>query len=799
MRTPLKHLLIVHGLLFAFFLAMLIWQFFHGWPDRNGQLLVICLPWLIASLVSAVTLIWLLALKHARACETDAASTLFDREIDTAQHDKEAVEKKAQNSANAVATYELALAKNLALNNAREQTQKLADTGHELLTPLNSIAGFTELLLQQPQKNAQAHHFLHRIFENAQHLTALIRSFMDNTASDSWQVQLHYQPVDLYQLLFSVSATLAHEAHSKGIELLTDIDAVEGLVIQADIMRLRQIMINLIANAVRNTDSGHVIIAANNSEPLSTENDALQLMISVTDTGRGIDEDAKETLFSRHVQKNTAVSSPPQTAIGAEKNPSGFGLGLPIVASIVDAMGAAIDICCNTPQGTAFILTLPATLSNLQTTQYTNRHANYALLCPYRPALNNLIKQLTVLGIQASELSVCDSSNELQALARKTAERGENLSAIVDCSKLTDHEIASLCDQIEIDVSLSVIFLCGTQCGANSKNLIDCQTKLKTKVSDNHDTPRCIFLTKPFTQRELHEALDNNPALRKNKEAITPATEGPNVLVVDDSFANLELMLHFLSIVGCHTTTTSSGEHALSLCKTGQFDCIVLDIMMTPMSGVQTLQALRAQERYRGTPIIACTANVTAAEHQLLLQAGFNAVCYKPMSINNLKTLLIAQLGNLTQWSNWLATIEQELSPAANDATQATRVNIANNVSSLDTCPLNIAIALDKAGGDGQLAKKIFVALVEESRLAIPVLSRWQTIQPAEKLDVMHTLHGGACMTGTEHLRQLTGSAEQRLKQGKTLHDIDLSAIKEALHAVDVWANSVDVDILFEG
>ena len=327
MRTPLKHLLIVHGLLFAFFLAMLIWQFFHGWPDRNGQLLATCLPWLIASLVSAVTLIWLLALEHARACETDAASTLFDREIGTAQHDKEAVEKKAQNSANAVATYELALAKNLALNNAREQTQKLADTGHELLTPLNSIAGFTELLLQQPQKNAQANHFLHRIFENAQHLTALIRSFMDNTASDSWQIQLHYQPVDLYQLLFSVTATLPHEAHSKGIELLTDIDAVEGLVIQADIMRLRQIMINLIANAVRNTDSGHVIIAAKNSEPLSTENDALQLIISVTDTGRGIDEDAKEILFSRHVQKNTAVSSPPQTASGAENKPSGEGLG----------------------------------------------------------------------------------------------------------------------------------------------------------------------------------------------------------------------------------------------------------------------------------------------------------------------------------------------------------------------------------------------------------------------------------------------------------------------------------------
>jgi len=239
---------------------------------------------------------------------------------------------------------ELQLARKSAVQANRLKNTVIANTSHELLTPLNSIAGFSELLLKQPATSKQNSRYLKLIHDNALYLSSLVNDlvlFADNLNS---KVLLQYKTVRIDQLLTSIADTLKDEASKKGLDFLLDTSKVTKVSVNTDPIRLRQIVTNLTVNAIRYTDQGSINISA--------DLDNQRLTIVVSDTGKGIPKDQQQRLFTAFASGKHAVSD---SAPGL-----GLGLGLAIVRNLCSRMGAKIKLQSEINKGTSFTITFPA-------------------------------------------------------------------------------------------------------------------------------------------------------------------------------------------------------------------------------------------------------------------------------------------------------------------------------------------------------------------------------------------------------------------------------------------------------
>lgn len=239
---------------------------------------------------------------------------------------------------------ELQLARKSAIHSSRLKNTIIANTSHELLTPLNSIAGFTELLLQQAIAPQQEKHYLKLIHDNALYVSSLVNDlvlFADNLNS---KILLQYKTVQIEQLMASIGHTLADEANKKGLKFIVDTSTVRGKQVSTDPTRLRQIVNNLGINAIRYTEQGSISLKA------LLENQ--QLIITVSDTGKGIPADQQKRIFNAFASGNQTVS---------DNSPGlGLGLGLSIVRNLCSRMGAQIKLQSELGSGTSVSIIFPA-------------------------------------------------------------------------------------------------------------------------------------------------------------------------------------------------------------------------------------------------------------------------------------------------------------------------------------------------------------------------------------------------------------------------------------------------------
>ena len=203
---------------------------------------------------------------------------------------------------------ELFLAKKSALEASRVKSTIIANTSHELLTPLNSIVGFSKILLDKKINTEQQDNFLQRINDNALHLSALVNDLLDFSIRSNRMLSLNYLETDIHALLMSITNTMAYEAQSKNLSFIADFDALYGYKIHTDPLRLRQLISNLAINAIRYTNSGHVKITAHfetDTANLKSESHRQTtkkiLLLSIADTGIGIVHDQQKNIFSSYV------------------------------------------------------------------------------------------------------------------------------------------------------------------------------------------------------------------------------------------------------------------------------------------------------------------------------------------------------------------------------------------------------------------------------------------------------------------------------------------------------------------
>lgn len=621
---------------------------------------------------------------------------------------------------------ELDRARKEALEAARIKSEFLAHVSHEIRTPMNGILGFLKLLRKTELDNRQRD-YLNTVENSADNLLSIINDILDFSKLEAGKVVLERAPLNLAEILEETLDLLAPEAHKKQLELVNLIDNDVPLHLIGDPLRLKQVLTNLINNAIKFTSQGSVL-ARTTLE--SKDQDQACIRISVIDTGIGLSESESETLFRAFSQMNSALSR----LVG------GTGLGLSLSKRLIERMGGEIGVESAPGKGSNFWirLTLPRIPQDSAPSPPPLQGHRVMLVEPHESARLALIRQLHDFGVR---VLVLDGLEALIPTAEQAIARGQpfDLAILGVCRRngSPDH------------IRQQVDHLAARHC----VTLLLCPTTEYGDFLDSVPNGKTQLIAKPAGRAKLLSGL---LALLPGAARPTPAHQSPRpplrILCVDDNPSNLLLVQSLLSDLGASVTTADSGHGALQTLDKASFDLVFMDLQMPGMDGCQTTREIRAREVQRGTkpvPVVALSARQLEDDSDLLLSSGINDRLSKP--INEL------QLAHtIAKWTSGLPK------PGVIARGQPKEPDLDWK----DLPVLDPEESLRLAAGKADLAAdmlNMLLASLDEDRLIIAKARQsrdWTALR-----ERVHRLHGASRYCGVPQLRETCRRCETLLKR----------------------------------
>ncbi len=520
---------------------------------------------------------------------------------------------------------ELDLARKEALEASRIKSEFLANMSHEIRTPLNGILGFTNLL-QKSELTPRQQDYLGTIHKSAESLLGIINEILDFSKIEAGKLVLENIPFNLRDLIQDTLTILAPAAHEKHLELVSLIYRDTPLQLVGDPQRLKQILTNLVSNAIKFTHGGTIAVRAMLEDE---SDDRAQLRISVQDTGIGLSEADLRALFQAFSQADNSLS----------RQAGGTGLGLVISKRLIEQMGGEIGVDSTPGEGSEFWISLnlpkarddgddlpPAMAGGLRVALYE----------PHELTRTALHHQLEDCGLEVTEFP--DLATLEKALLAGPSDKAPITLAVLGVTA-ADHPPEALRQSIrELE-----------QHGC--KTLVLCPT---TEQAHYHAIlPDAQVQSKPACTRKLQQASCRNcctcaPCARTNRPTAGSSARPPRLLCVDDNPANLLLVKTLLSDLGAQVTAVDSGYAALEAVQRERFDLVFMDVQMPGMDGRQATEAIRRWEAEREVspvPIIALTAHALANEKRALLQGGMDDYLTKPIDERQLAQVVLKWTG----------------------------------------------------------------------------------------------------------------------------------------------------------
>lgn len=514
------------------------------------------------------------------------------------------------------------LAHEIALKKAsRAKSDFLANMSHEIRTPLNSIIGMAYLLKFTPLNNDQKSQ-LETIHVASHSLLSLINDILDLSKIEAGEFELEKLPFSLKNLLDEIDSILRPVAHQKGIKLEIEKPApAVPLTLEGDSHRLRQILINLVNNAIKFTEHGSVKVA---TEKVASTGDALTLRISISDTGIGIPKEQQEKLFAPFTQVDSSTS----------RKYGGTGLGLSIVRMLAEKMDGEVGLSSQTGQGSTFWVQIPfkITMGPIHNQDESHNLHQFRVLIAEQDisAQNELLDICKGFGWTANAVN---SGKMLLDEVFSSLSKNQNWNCLVIGSPLHDMSLQTMLE------NLKKIY--GSE---KLPYLVIADGDSPSYVSPEFEHIAKIHLHKPVCSSALFNAI-NEAVIGKNKDFdyLLNASSldvhnniwlsGIHLLVVDDSPLNLKVCRRILENEGAKVTLCESGKKALSLLKqaTPQFDLVLMDMQMPEMDGRETTQRIRQELGLKTLPVIALTAGVLIEDRDKAMRAGVNAFLSKPI------------------------------------------------------------------------------------------------------------------------------------------------------------------------
>jgi two-component system sensor histidine kinase/response regulator len=630
---------------------------------------------------------------------------------------------------------ELATARDAALEASRMKSQFLASMSHEIRTPMNAVIGLTELLLDTPL-SAEQRRYAGGVQTAADGLLGIINDILDFSKVEAGKLHLEQVDLDLGLLLEDVVALFAETAQTRGLELLVHRHVGLPTALRGDPTRLRQVLVNLVANAVKFTNEGEVVLSASLVGESPTE---ATVRFEVSDTGLGIAPEDQARMFDPFSQADSSTT----------RRFGGTGLGLAIVKQLIELMGGHLGLDSEVDVGSRFWFELPLEKQDAEsaTTEPEVRHlGSLRVLVVDDNATNRLIlhQQLASWGMRPDE---DEGGAAALARMRDASADGRAYDVVVLDLNMPEMDGLELARHIaaDPDIAAAKLFL------LSSSGKVSDQVAQEFRLSG--------ALSKPVRQSELFNCLVGG--LDGTAEPVAPPTgeAGPGVrrtghiLLVEDNAMNQLVATKIVEKLGYTVDVAENGHLALVAIEAHEsgvgspaatpYDAVLMDCQMPEMDGYEATRQLRRIESgtSRRLPVIAMTAAAMDGDRERCLAAGMDDYVTKPVRAAAVDAAL----------ARWIPTAD---APAPADES-------APPEGEFPLDPARLAMLRELDGGDGELLTAVVSEFVGDStRQLVAVSTGLRQGDPEVVERAVHTLRGASANLGANTLADLCGELE---------------------------------------